>query len=96
MIVFLEPSKSPTISSLGFIGNPLMVSFDKELFGRTFKDELVSTKTLDNIVSTHSMEMSKALLWFLPSGWSSLSLKPKLILEAMWFTTPSNWKTEIS
>lgn len=96
MFVLLESSKTLTINSLGFITNPYMVSFDKELFAKMFKDEHVSTRTLDKIVSTHSSEMCSALLWFLPSGGSSPSLKPKLILEAILFTTPLNWKTEIS
>lgn len=96
IIALCDPSNDLTINSLGFITSPSMVSLDKELFYSSLRDELVSTKTLDRIVSTHSMEICRSLLWFLPSDVSSSSLNPKLILEAMFFTTPSNWWTKIS
>lgn len=67
IIVLLDPSNALTISSLGFITSPSMVNFARELLGIILKEELVSTKTLDSTVSTHSIEMCKALLWFLPS-----------------------------
>lgn len=94
--VLLEPSNSLTTNSQGFITSPSIVNFDNELFGRTFRDEPISTNALDKIMSTHFMEICRALLWFLPSDGSSSSLNPKLILEAILLTTPLNWQTEIS
>lgn len=49
----LDPSKALITNSLGFITNPSIVYLDNELFGRMFRDEPVSTNTLDKIVSTH-------------------------------------------
>lgn len=50
----------------------------------------MSTKTLNRIVSAHSMEMCRALIWFLPSDGIFSSLNPKLILAAMLLTIPLN------
>lgn len=94
--VLLEPSNTHTTSSLGFMTIPLIVSLANELLGITLREELVSIKTLDKIVFTHSMEMWKDLYWFLHSAGSSVSLNPKLKLVAILLTMPSNWQTEIS
>ena len=89
-IFLLEPSKALTTNSLGFITGPLIVNLDNELFGSTFRDEPVSSNTLNKIVSTHLIEMCRYLLGFLPSGGSSSSLNPKLILITILLTTHSN------
>lgn len=62
----LDPSKDFTIRVLGFMSIPSKGSFTKVVFGITFKDEHVSTKTLDNRVSTHFREICKALFWLFP------------------------------
>lgn len=49
----LKPSKSFTISELGFIIIPSMVSFDREFLGKTFNDDPISTKTRDKTSSIH-------------------------------------------
>ena len=57
-----KPSNERTISALGFIIQPSIVSLVREFFGSTFKEDLVSTNTQDIIVPTHSMDMCRALL----------------------------------
>lgn len=94
--VLLDPSNALTISSLSFITSPLMVNLAREPLGITLREGLVSTKTLDRIVSMQLIEMHRSLLWFLPSAGSSTSLKLKLRLTGMLLTTPSNFHTEIS
>lgn len=55
--VCLDPSNSLTTSLLDFIISHSMVNFARELLGLILREDPVSTKTLDNIDFTHSMEM---------------------------------------
>lgn len=48
----LEPSNALTNRVIGFTIIPSIVSFDREFLGNKFKDNLVSTKTLDKTVYT--------------------------------------------
>lgn len=57
IIALLEPLKAFAIRVLGFIYNASKGSFTKVVFGIVFKEELVSTKTLDNRMSTHFREI---------------------------------------
>lgn len=72
----LELSKAFKIKALNFIATPFKDSFNKVDFGITFKDNHVSTSTLDISVSTHFIEICRALLWVLPSEGSPSSPKP--------------------
>lgn len=60
-------------------------------FGITLSEDLVSINNLDNIVSTHFMEICRARLWALPFDGSSSSLKPIQLLAVMLATTLLNW-----
>lgn len=65
------------IKSMRFIETPYKVNFINVVFGMMFKEDYVSTKTQDRIVSKHFIEICRALLYALPSIGSSLLLKPR-------------------
>src|SRR4051812_22368275 len=73
----LEPSKARTTNSLGLNSTPALSIRMRADLGSTFKEDPVSTKTQDKVVPLHSIEICKALLWFLPSGGRSQSVNPK-------------------
>lgn len=86
----LEPSKAFMIKALGCNESPFRVNFSNVLFGKKFKEDLMSTNTWDMILSIHFIEMYRALLCAFPSIVSSSSLKPRQLPVVIFLTTPSN------
>lgn len=77
--------------------SPSIVNFMRVVLGIKFRDEPVSTKTRERILSRNFIYiLCKSLLWACASTKKSSLLYPIQLLEVTFRTTLSNWSTVIS
>lgn len=88
--ILLDPSKALTTRVMTLVNVLFFVDFIRVSFGITFKDDLVSTRTFESILSWHLTDMCGSLLCAFPYGGNSLFLKLKQLLAVILATTPSN------